>query len=223
MRSSTRIAALAAAVTVSLGVAGCGDAAEPAAQGADEVAAGSSVPAASSSSSSSSPSGGSAATGAGSGAGTGASAPAFPADAQPDTGEASSGARLTVTDVRVAHQDGFDRVVFQLDGTGAPGWDVRYVDQPADPGSGKAVAVSGDAALQVGITGVGYPYDTGVVEYAASTPVTAPGTTAVTEVVWKATYEGQSLAFVGTSGQRPFRVFALTGPTRLVVDVAEQD
>ena len=221
MRSSTRIAALAAAVTVSLGVAGCGDAAEPAAQGADEVAAGSSVPAASSSSSS--PSGGSAATGAGSGAGTGASAPAFPADAQPDTGEASSGARLTVTDVRVAHQDGFDRVVFQLDGTGAPGWDVRYVDQPADPGSGKAVAVSGDAALQVGITGVGYPYDTGVVEYAASTPVTAPGTTAVTEVVWKATYEGQSLAFVGTSGQRPFRVFALTGPTRLVVDVAEQD
>ena len=152
VRSSTRIAALAAAVTVSLGVAGCGDAAEPAAAGADEVAAGSSVPA----SSSSSPSGGSAATGSGSGAGATTSGPAFPADAQPDTGEASAAARLTVTDVRVAHQDGYDRVVFELDGTGAPGWDVRYVDQPADPGSGDAVAVSGDAALQVGITAAGH-------------------------------------------------------------------
>ena len=34
------------------------------------------------------------------------------------------------------------------------------------------------------------------------------------------TVEGQALAYVGTRSTAPFRVYALTGPSRLVVDVA---
>ena len=43
----------------------------------------------------------------------------------------------------------------------------------------------------------------------------------VTEVAWDATYEGTSVAFVGTTGEAPFRVYALEGPTRVVVEVGD--
>ena len=82
---------------------------------------------------------------------------------------------------------------------GTPGWDVRYVDEAASQGSGDPVEVAGDAVLQVTLTGVGYPYDTGVEEYAGG-PLTAADTEVVTEVVFDATYEGTTVAFVGTAG-----------------------
>src|SRR6185312_16637783 len=89
-----------------------------------------------------------------------ADAPPFPANTDPDTAEASSGAQVTVRDVRIGRQDGFDRVVFEVGGTGTPGWDVRYVDAPTSQASGAPVDVAGSAALQVAITGVGLPADT---------------------------------------------------------------
>jgi hypothetical protein len=81
------------------------------------------------------------------------------------------------------------------------------------------VDVAGDAVLQVTLTGAGYPYDTGVEEYAGG-PLTGSDTSVVTEVVWDATFEGTSSAFVGTAAQTPFRVYALTNPARVVVEVA---
>lgn len=144
----------------------------------------------------------------------------FPGDSEPDTQPAGPEARLTVSAVRLAAQDGYDRVVFELGGAGAPGWDVRYVDQPTADGSGDPVAVAGEAVLQVGITGAGYPYETGVEEYAAADPLTAAGTAGVTEVVFAATYEGVTTAFIGTRAAGPFRVYALEDPTRVVVEVA---
>jgi hypothetical protein len=151
--------------------------------------------------------------------GTGDEAPDFPADAEPDTAEASADALVTVTDIRIGAHDGFDRVVFEVGGAGTPGWDVRYVDAASSQGSGAPVDVVGDAILQVTLTGAGYPFDTGVEEYARG-PLTSADTSVVGEVVWDATYEGTSVAFVGTTGELPFRVYALADPTRLVVDVA---
>ena len=145
--------------------------------------------------------------------------PDLPADVEPDTADASADARVTVSDIRIGAHDGFDRVVLEVGGTGTPGWDVRYVDAATAQGSGNPVDVAGDAVLQVTLTGAGYPYDTGVAEYAGG-PLTSADTTVLTEVVWGATYEGTSLAFLGTTGQYPFRVYSLTGPTRVVVDIA---
>jgi hypothetical protein len=146
-------------------------------------------------------------------------APDFPANAEADTAEASADAAVTVHDIRVGAHDGFDRVVFEVGGIGTPGWDVRYVAAARSQGSGDPVDVAGDAVLQVTLTGAGYPYETGVEEYTGPS-LKADGTSAVTEVVYDATYEGTSTAFVGTRAKNPFRVYALQSPTRIVLEVA---
>ncbi len=149
------------------------------------------------------------------------SAPSSAVDVPPDTAEASADARVTVTDVRTGRHDGFDRVVLEADGTGMPGWDVRYVDVASSQGTGEPVEVAGEAVLQVTVTGAGYPYDTGVEEYAGPDPLPGQGTATVTEVVFDATYEGTTVAFVGTRTQAPFRVYLLQDPVRVVVEVAD--
>ncbi len=191
---------------------GCGGAeVDPAHAGSTSVA----------SSSSSAPSS-SAASGADeSGESAGTRAPAFPANAEPDTAEASADASITVSDVRIGRHDGFDRVVFEVGGTGTPGWDIRYVDQASSQGKGDPVEVAGAAVLQVTLTGAGYPHDTGVEEYSGPDPLSAAGTEVVTEMVFDATFEGTTVAFVGTRARAPFRAYLLEGPTRVVVEVAD--
>jgi hypothetical protein len=147
-------------------------------------------------------------------------APPFPANTEPDTGDASADSFVTVTEIRTGLHDGFDRVVFEVGGTGTPGWDVRYVDEASSQGSGMAVPVEGDAILQVTITGVGYPTETGIEEYDGSAPLPGDGTEVVTEVVWDSTFEGTSVAFVGLTEDAPFRVYLLEDPARVVLDVA---
>jgi hypothetical protein len=146
-------------------------------------------------------------------------APPFPANTEPDTGQASADSFVTVTEIRTGLHDGYDRVVFEVDGTGTPGWDVRYVDAAAGQGSGMAIPVEGGAILQVTITGVGLPTETGIEEYDGSAPLPGAGTEVVTEVVWDTTFEGTSVAFVGLSEELPFRVYLLEDPARVVLDV----
>lgn len=70
--------------------------------------------------------------------------------------------------------------------------------RPTADGSGDLVRLGGSVFLMVNLRGLGPPFDTG------------PG----------GVFEGTQLAFVGLHGaERPFRVFALTNPTRVVVDV----
>ncbi|SET98352.1 hypothetical protein SAMN04488546_4534 [Geodermatophilus poikilotrophus] len=197
-----------------LAACGSGDPVTPPSAGAEEVSSTAPGSAAPSSAAPSSASPSSAA------ATSGTDAPPFEGDTQPATGEASADALVTVSDVRTGRQDGYDRVVLETDGTGTPGWDVRYVDEAYSQGTGAPVEVAGDAVLQVTITGAGYPFDTGVEEWAGPDPLPGNGTQTVTEVAWDATFEGTSVAFVGTTGEAPFRVYALEGPTRVVIEVA---
>jgi hypothetical protein len=146
-------------------------------------------------------------------------APPFPANAAPDTGGASQDSFVTGTEIRTGLHDGYDRVVFEVEGTGTPGWDVRYVAEAASQGSGEDLPVEGGAILQVTISGVGYPTETGIEEYAGSVPLSSQGTEVVTEVVWDSTFEGTSVAFVGATEQTPFRVYLIENPTRVVLDV----
>ncbi len=144
--------------------------------------------------------------------------PGQPGSTGLSTGEPEGGP-LTVTEVRVARQDGYDRVVFELagDAGGAPGWRVEYVDDPRQDGSGEPVEVDGEAVLVVLISGTGYPFDTGREE---ATAATVPGDTeVVTDVELGAVFEGTYQAFVGLSAERPFRVTRLADPARIVVDV----
>jgi hypothetical protein len=158
---------------------------------------------------------------------TATASPAEPDDAPADfpaapglSEQEPSGGPLTVTTVRVAAQSGYDRVVFELAGrnAGQAGWRVEYVDEPAEQGSGDPVEVDGEAALAVIITGTGYPMDTG--EEEVTDDPALPGDLQVVRDVWLgAVFEGQYDAFIGTSGEQPFRVFRLSDPERVVVDV----
>ena len=115
---------------------------------------------------------------------------------------------------------GYDRVVFTLAGSagGKPGWKVSYVTAPTSDGSGNAVPVAGSHFLQVAIQGVGYPQDTGVADPAVK-QLNPTCTKVVKQVVLDTVYEGRYTAFLGLSAMRPFRVFRLASPPRVVVDV----
>lgn len=146
--------------------------------------------------------------------------PPFPANTQED-GEDPAGGPLTLVDTRVAAQDGYDRVVFEFDGAadGQPGWTVGYTDAPSRQGSGDAVDLEGDSVLLVSLRGVGLPSDTGIDEL-PRTVLTGSGLGVVTEVDLGGQFEGQYEAFVGlTADPRPFRVFRLDDPARVVIDV----
>ena len=143
----------------------------------------------------------------------------FPADTSPDHGQASPGAHGNITDIRIGHHDGFDRVVFEFHGTGTPGWTAEYVPQALAQGSGRPIPMAGSAVISVAITGVGYSTETGIQEFPGSR-VAVAGTDVVTEVSFNGTFEGVSQAFVGTTAQHPFRVYLLTAPARVVLEVA---
>lgn len=146
-----------------------------------------------------------------------------PTDAGPKSGPADADAALTVTDIRIGSQPGFDRVVFELGGTGSPGWQVAYTDSAAQDGSGRAVDVAGQSILEVRILGSAYPFDSTVPPYAGPDPVTDPGTPGITGVYESLVYEGVTQSFIGVDAdQPPFAVSALADPPRLVVDIATQ-
>ena len=152
-----------------------------------------------------------------------AAGPPFAADTEPDTAEPTGEGEtfLSVTDIRVAEHDRYDRVVFDLDGTGSgrPGWRVEYVDQATDDGSGHAVQVDGEAILRVSLSGTANPMDSGVEEFPGDR-MEPDGTESVNEVVYRYWFEGYTTAFLGVDGaERPFRAFLLEDPMRVVVDV----
>jgi hypothetical protein len=152
-----------------------------------------------------------------------ATGPPFAANTRPDTAEPTGEGEtfLSVTDVRAAAHDRYDRVVFDLAGKGGgtPGWRVEYVDKASDDGSGHAVEVDGDAILRVSLSGTATPMDSGVEEFSGDRLEPA-GTASVNEIVYRYWFEGYTTAFLGIDeGERPFRVFLLENPTRVVVDV----
>lgn len=152
-----------------------------------------------------------------------AAGPPFPANTRPDTADPAGEGEtfLSVTNVRVAEHGRYDRVVFDLDGTGsgAPGWRVEYVDQATDDGSGQTVEVDGDSILRVSLSGTAMPADSGVEEFSGDR-VEPEDTDAVEEIVYRHWFEGYTTAFLGVDDdERAFRVFLLENPTRVVVDV----
>ncbi|PUB24399.1 hypothetical protein C8K30_109148 [Promicromonospora sp. AC04] len=149
--------------------------------------------------------------------------PPFAANTEPDTAEPTGAGEtfLSVTDVRAARHDGYDRVVFDLDGKGSgkPGWRVEYVDKATDDGSGHAVAVDGDAILRVSLSGTAAPTDSGVEEFAGDR-IEPADTETIDEIVYRYWFEGYTTAFIGVDEtEHPFRVFLLENPTRVVVDI----
>lgn len=143
--------------------------------------------------------------------------PPFSQDVVESSGQGE--AQLLSTTVRLGLHDGYDRVVFDLEGEGTPGYRVAYVDKAVQDGSGQILDVAGDAILQVVISGTRYPeegedYEGGPGSY------TLDAAEVVEEVRLSGTFEGLTQGFIGIDDEgSPFRVFTLADPVRLVVDI----
>jgi hypothetical protein len=152
---------------------------------------------------------------------TSAAAEPAPTDSSDKTAAAVAESKLTVTDVRIGSHENFDRVVYEMGGTGTPGWRVKYVDAAVQEGSGKPMDVAGGAIIQVLIDGSGYPFDSGVEQYSGPNPVPGIAGGVVTEVNGSSVFEGVTQSFIGVTEKQPFSVTLLSDPTRVVVDVAK--
>lgn len=135
----------------------------------------------------------------------------------------ASGGGILAPSVRAGTHDGFDRIVLDLaGGPGAtgPGWFAVYTPNPLRDGSGLPMEIAGDSVLEIVLNSMAYPepgdpvYDDG--DFGLDTHRLG----VVQEVIRTTPWEGQLQLFIGMQGEpRPYRVFLLQDPMRLVVDV----
>ncbi|MEI8410024.1 MULTISPECIES: AMIN-like domain-containing (lipo)protein [unclassified Kribbella] len=129
-----------------------------------------------------------------------------------------------ITNVRTGRHACFDRLVVDLRGR-APGYDVRYVTNVTQDGSGFTVPLRGGAKLQIIVrapahTSAGQP----TYQPANKRELTnVSGYSTFRQVAYAGSFEGQTTIGLGVRARLPFRVFTLAGPgsnSRLVIDVA---
>lgn len=138
-----------------------------------------------------------------------------------------SGDSETVVDVRAGRHACYDRLVLDLDGIDASevSYDVRYVREVREDGSGELVPLRGAADLQVLVHTPAYTSG-GAATYDPrndAEAVDVAGYSTFRQVAWANSFEGESTVGLGVRAQLPFRVVVLDGPgngARLVVDVA---
>jgi peptidoglycan hydrolase-like protein with peptidoglycan-binding domain len=129
---------------------------------------------------------------------------------------------VAVTNVRTGYHAGFDRLVFDLYGSGGhAGWRVLYIDSPVRrQGSGDVVPLAGDAQLHVVLTGIAMPDDADGRYYAGPQRPSLGRTGNIADLFVSNLYEGNFETFVGARSPEQFRVFRLENPKRIVVDIA---
>ena len=148
--------------------------------------------------------------------------PAVPPGFSTNDVSGGSGGIGLLTDVRTGGHAGYDRVVFELE-RAVPGYDVGYVDLPLtyDP-SDAPVPIAGDHAIGVRL----FPAYTADLE---SDPLRVTysgpdrlrtGLPTALEAVETGDFEAVLSWAIGVEGMPPFKVSALSGPPRLVVDIA---
>ncbi len=150
--------------------------------------------------------------------------PGPPFGTAPVSGPASGRGLALLTGVRIGHHPGFDRVVFEFRPGSRPGYLVRYVRPPIkeDP-SDRPVRIAGEAFLSIRMEPASGFDLTGMAGETYSGPLRIDGDSAGTEVLEEVVRTGDFEAVLnwvaGLQEHVPFRVIALPGPPRLVVDL----
>lgn len=139
----------------------------------------------------------------------------------PDTDTTSTG--WFPTGVRASAHDGYDRIVIEHAGSGHPGFLAEYATEALAPGSGHPADQDAPVYLAVHPVGLAGPED---VDTDAALPngytVTELNTTVATGVTTHLPFEAASSYYVGLDTERPYRVFTLDDPARLVIDIATE-
>ncbi len=125
---------------------------------------------------------------------------------------------VLVKDVRAAHNEGFDRIVFELAGDRLPGWTLAYSDEPAALcGSGDPVKLEGTERLILRLEFAQAHDEAGQVTVKDTDR--RPALPALAQLRQICDFEGYVSWAFGVKGKVPFRVLELSGPPRIVVDL----
>jgi hypothetical protein len=127
-------------------------------------------------------------------------------------GGVGPGKQVTIQSVTVGSHPGFDRVVITSK-DGLPAFTVRYVAQVIQDASGAPVPLLGSAFLQVTLR------PTSTEAHAPQTTIT-PGLAALKQVKGAGDFEAVTSYGIGQATKAGFRVFTLSGPDRIVIDLA---
>lgn len=147
---------------------------------------------------------------------------------QPLTGAATTptstppqpGAKAFLTAVRANAHNGYDRVVFEFDGP-VPGYDAAYLGGPLkNDDTGAPIPVGGSSVFKLRMASAASA-DVGVTvreTYTGPKRFKPAGTPVVAELVQVSDFEGSLTWAVGLTRPAPFKVQAMSSPSRLVVD-----
>lgn len=119
--------------------------------------------------------------------------------------------------LRVAKNEGFDRVVFEF-GERVPGYHLEYIDKPVrDCGAGDVKPVEGDAWLEVRF----YPANahTEAGQPTIKERELKPALDLVREIERTCDFEAVVTWVIGVASPNRYRAFELGSPPRLVVDI----
>ena len=122
----------------------------------------------------------------------------------------------TLVAIRAAHHAGFDRVVFDFSGPLPQRRDVQYVPQLIADGSGKPVQIAGNAILKTVFEPAQAHTDQGEVTVPNRITFALPN---VMQVVRSGDFEAVLSHGIGLARRTNFRVFTLTNPSRVVIDI----
>lgn len=133
----------------------------------------------------------------------------------PVTGSAltADGTGAAVRTVTVGRHATFDRVVFTAE-AGLPRWELRYVPGVTQDGSGTPVPLDGAADLFLVFRGTAWT------DHPSPPQRLTPGYAGLRQLSSAGEFEGDLSYGIGQATRAGFRAFTLTGPNRLVVDVA---
>lgn len=121
-------------------------------------------------------------------------------------------------DVRSAAHEHFDRVVFVFQERAVPGYHVAYATTPAvHCGSGETVPVSGEHQLLVRLSPTQAHTEAG--EVTVKDQERHLNLQAVKELELSCDFEGEVSWVLGLSARKPYRVYELADPARLVIDI----
>lgn len=129
-----------------------------------------------------------------------------------------SAGSVTVTDIRAAAHDDFDRFVVTLAGDDFPTHQAEIIPGPAiQCGSGEPVELPGNGALILRLEGARAHEDAG----SSTLPARdlQPGLAALLEARMTCDFEGQVEWAFGITDATSFRLLELTDPTRVVIDI----
>lgn len=130
---------------------------------------------------------------------------------------AQAASELVIQDVRAGTHDGFDRVVFEYAGQGLPGVIAGYNPEPRQQASGYPLDVPGTAFFELMIQGTPMMLMSPREDLIGVGPV-GVGAGNVVNVVHGGVFEADTQYVIGLNEQKPYNVYILENPPRVVVD-----